>query len=122
PTRSLMSPISGHSPGIPPRAIRTGSWCGRKAWSERPAARLWAAAWLAALALTTPAATAAKERRAPLAIPESQYIPVPWSGIAGWREDDQLAALAAFRTSCRALAPPAGTPAKVLTKALAGAL
>jgi membrane-bound lytic murein transglycosylase A len=67
--------------------------------------------------LTAPAA-AAKERAAPFVMPESQYIPVPWSSLTGWREDGQLAALTAFRVSCRALGPQADAA----EKALAGAL
>lgn len=91
------------------------------------------AAGLAALVLTAWApAAVAKDRHAPFTIPESQYVPVPWSEIAGWREDAPLAALEAFRTSCRAIrtgasataaAPaPAQGSGKGSGKALAGAL
>ncbi len=37
----------------------------------------------------------------PLEISGSQYAPVAWSDIAGWREDDHLQAYKAFRLSCK---------------------
>ena len=37
----------------------------------------------------------------PLEISGSQYVPVAWNEIAGWREDDHVQALQAFRASCR---------------------
>jgi membrane-bound lytic murein transglycosylase A len=37
----------------------------------------------------------------PLEISGSQYTPVAWADIAGWREDDHLAAYKAFRVSCK---------------------
>ena len=40
----------------------------------------------------------------PLEIPNSQYEPVGWGEVAGWREDDHLAAYKAFRTSCQPIA------------------
>jgi membrane-bound lytic murein transglycosylase A len=36
----------------------------------------------------------------PLEISGSQYAPVAWADIAGWNEDDHLAAYKAFRVSC----------------------
>ncbi|MEI9925879.1 MAG: MltA domain-containing protein [Bradyrhizobium sp.] len=39
----------------------------------------------------------------PLEVPGSQYAPVAWSDIAGWTEDDHLAAYKAFRVSCRSI-------------------
>lgn len=46
----------------------------------------------------------------PLQIDGSQYSPLAWSDIAGWSDDDQLAAYKTFRTSCRPIvaqhAPP----------------
>jgi membrane-bound lytic murein transglycosylase A len=36
----------------------------------------------------------------PLEINGSQYAPIAWSDIAGWRADDHLLALRAFRSSC----------------------
>ena len=44
----------------------------------------------------------------PLEIPSSQYAPVVWSDIAGWNEDDHLAAYKAFRVSCRSIAEQQG--------------
>lgn len=44
----------------------------------------------------------------PLDIPSSQYAPVAWSDIAGWNEDDHLAAYKAFRVSCRSIAEQQG--------------
>jgi len=43
-------------------------------------------------------------REFPFEFPGSQYMPVPWSEIAGWREDDPLEAFAAFQASCRPIA------------------
>ena len=40
----------------------------------------------------------------PLAINGSQYIPLAWSDIPGWNEDDHLAAFQTFRASCRPIA------------------
>ena len=40
----------------------------------------------------------------PLAINGSQYLPLAWSDISGWSEDDHLAALQTFRTSCKPIA------------------
>jgi len=37
----------------------------------------------------------------PLEISGSQYAPVGWADIPGWREDDHLSAYKAFRASCR---------------------
>jgi membrane-bound lytic murein transglycosylase A len=41
------------------------------------------------------------ELELPFQINGAQYAPVAWSDIAGWSEDDHLAAYKAFRTSCR---------------------
>jgi membrane-bound lytic murein transglycosylase A len=40
----------------------------------------------------------------PLQISGSQYIPLSWSDVPGWNDDDQLAAYQTFRTSCRSIA------------------
>jgi len=40
----------------------------------------------------------------PLEISGSQYLPVAWSDIAGWSDDDHLAAYKAFRASCMSIA------------------
>jgi membrane-bound lytic murein transglycosylase A len=37
----------------------------------------------------------------PMQINGSQYVPLAWSDIPGWSEDDQLAAFRTFRASCR---------------------
>jgi len=46
----------------------------------------------------------------PLQINGSQYIPLSWSDIPGWYEDDQLAAYRTFRASCRPIAAQHGLP------------
>jgi membrane-bound lytic murein transglycosylase A len=50
----------------------------------------------------------------PLEISGSQYIPLAWAGVAGWSNDDHLAAYRAFRVSCKPIAAqhalPAATP------------
>jgi membrane-bound lytic murein transglycosylase A len=40
----------------------------------------------------------------PLEISGSQYMPVAWTDIAGWSEDDHLSAYKAFRVSCMSIA------------------
>jgi membrane-bound lytic murein transglycosylase A len=47
----------------------------------------------------------------PLEISGSQYAPVAWADIAGWSEDDHLAAYKAFRTSCRPISAQRNPPA-----------
>jgi len=47
----------------------------------------------------------------PLQISGSQYAPLAWSEIAGWNDDDHLAAYQAFRTSCRPIAAQTTPPA-----------
>jgi membrane-bound lytic murein transglycosylase A len=46
----------------------------------------------------------------PLEIPGSQYVPVAWADIAGWSQDDHLAAYKAFRTSCKPIAEQRNLP------------
>ena len=46
----------------------------------------------------------------PIEISNSQYTPLSWAEIAGWNEDDHLAAYRAFRTSCRPIAAQHGPP------------
>ena len=41
------------------------------------------------------------ELELPFQISGGQYAPVAWAEIAGWSEDDHLAAYKAFRVSCR---------------------
>jgi len=40
----------------------------------------------------------------PFEMPGAQYLPLAWSDVAGWRDDDHLAAYKAFRVSCRLIA------------------
>jgi membrane-bound lytic murein transglycosylase A len=49
----------------------------------------------------------------------SQYAPVAWADIAGWNDDDHLAAFKTFRTSCKAIAGQTGPAGD---KALSGSL
>jgi membrane-bound lytic murein transglycosylase A len=48
----------------------------------------------------------------PLQVSGSQYVPVAWADIAGWREDDHLQAYKAFRASCRPIAAQRNLPAE----------
>jgi membrane-bound lytic murein transglycosylase A len=47
----------------------------------------------------------------PLEISGSQYVPVAWTDIAGWREDDHLQAYKAFRLSCKPISAQREPPA-----------
>jgi membrane-bound lytic murein transglycosylase A len=47
----------------------------------------------------------------PFQINGGQYAPVAWSEIAGWSDDDHLAAYKAFRVSCRPIAAQQKPPA-----------
>jgi membrane-bound lytic murein transglycosylase A len=47
----------------------------------------------------------------PLEVSGSQYAPVAWADIAGWREDDHLQAYKAFRVSCKPIAAQRNLPA-----------
>jgi membrane-bound lytic murein transglycosylase A len=40
----------------------------------------------------------------PLQMSGSQYIPLSWSDVPGWNDDDHLAAFQTFRASCRSIA------------------
>src|SRR6195952_2221984 len=133
--RSPISPMSGHSPATRRLAIRIGSWLAREARAKAHSlaglelARL--AIGVIALALSIAASDAFAARRSrshahppapaarqlpypqlelPLQITGTQYAPVAWSDIAGWSEDDHLAAYRAFRTSCRPIAAQTGAP------------
>jgi membrane-bound lytic murein transglycosylase A len=44
----------------------------------------------------------------PLEIGNTQYSPLAWADVAGWDDDDHLAAYGAFRTSCRPIAAQTG--------------
>ncbi|MFQ3459544.1 MltA domain-containing protein [Bradyrhizobium sp. UFLA01-814] len=56
----------------------------------------------------------------PLQVSGSQYEPLAWSNVEGWRADDHLAAYKAFRTSCKPIAAQQGAPAD--SKALGSSL
>jgi membrane-bound lytic murein transglycosylase A len=51
------------------------------------------------------------ELELPFQISGGQYAPVAWSEIAGWSEDDHLAAYKAFRVSCRPISAQVKPPA-----------
>ena len=44
----------------------------------------------------------------PLEIPGSQYLPLAWSDVTGWSDDDHLAAYKTFRASCQPIAAQTG--------------
>jgi membrane-bound lytic murein transglycosylase A len=46
----------------------------------------------------------------PIETSGGQYAPVAWADIAGWKEDDHLAAYKAFRTSCNPIAAQRNLP------------
>src|SRR6266404_4415778 len=128
--RSPISPMSGHSPATRRLAIRTGSWLAPEALTNtRNLARV-ALAVIAVLSLLVPlGALAARHLRHvhphqptpralpypqlewPLQISGGQYLPQAWSDIAGWNDDDHLAAYKAFRTSCKPIAAQTAPPA-----------
>ena len=60
----------------------------------------------------------------PLQISGSQYAPVAWTDIAGWKDDDQLQAYKAFRLSCKPISAQRDPPAdpKADPKALGSSL
>jgi membrane-bound lytic murein transglycosylase A len=56
----------------------------------------------------------------PLEIPNSQYVPVTWSEVTGWNDDDHLPAYKAFRISCQPISAQNGAAAE--SKALGNSL
>lgn len=62
----------------------------------------------------------APRRVAPLEIAGGQYTPATWDALAGWRDDDHLAAFATFRKSCAAIL--AARPPSQLSKAIGDSL
>lgn len=113
------------------RAIRTGSWLGRKAdnkESATPGARAgrfgaWLSAGAAGLFAAGLAITDVEARTAgrdvshdhheapkrgpvvwPLVVPDGQYAPLKWNEVVGWADDDPLPAFKTFRTSCKPIA------------------
>ncbi|MBW8854014.1 MAG: MltA domain-containing protein, partial [Bradyrhizobium sp.] len=122
--------MSGHSPATRALAIRTGSWLAPEARPEtRRLARLALGVIALACSLAPPDTLAARHARSqkphlpsvrhlpypelelPFQINGGQYAPVAWSGIAGWSEDDHLAAYNAFRVSCRPISAQRTPPA-----------
>src|SRR6201996_4953705 len=128
-TRSPTSPMSGPLPATPPHAIRTGSWLAREARIDvRRLKQCIAVLTVAAVAqLLLPFVVMAAHRwrshvtpapaphvaerslpypplETPIEISGSQYMPLAWSDVPGWGDDDQLAAFQTFRASCRSIA------------------
>src|SRR4051812_30844397 len=122
--------MSGHSPATRVLAIRTGSWLAPEARPDtRSLARLALGVIALACALAPPETLAARHARSqkphlpsvrhlpypelelPFQINGGQYAPVAWSRIAGWSEDDHLAAYNAFRVSCRPISAQRTPPA-----------
>src|SRR5882724_11202866 len=145
--RSLISPMSGHSPATRVPAIRTGNWLAPEAPAKTPrlagfVARRALAAFAIALSLAPLDTFAARHVRPHVHLPQSrpatarplpypnletplqisggQYATVAWSDIAGWSEDDHLAAYKAFRISCKPIAAQTGAPSD--SKALGASL
>ena len=123
-----------------PHAIRTGSWLARVAptnlaalkflqrgllagirnFKSRNGAKYVAAAVAIAVSLSlAPMAADGSHRRHlpypqldwPLVISDSQYAPVAWADIAGWNDDDHLAAFKTFRASCKPISEQHTLPA-----------
>src|ERR1700730_1146590 len=122
----------GHLPATLPHAIRTGSWLAREALPNARGLRRYATAFCVIAAALSTAPLAARGTHTPhnvrphlpnprlvpyprlawpLEISGSQYIPVAWADIAGWSEDDHLAAYKAFRLSCRPISAKQPPPA-----------
>jgi membrane-bound lytic murein transglycosylase A len=59
----------------------------------------------------TPRALPYPQLEWPLQISGGQYLPLAWPEIAGWNDDDHLAAYQAFRTSCKPIAAQTAPPA-----------
>ncbi|MBR1237522.1 murein transglycosylase A [Bradyrhizobium sp. AUGA SZCCT0177] len=130
--------MSGHLPATRVPAIRTGSWLAPEAPASahslvRSLARLALAAIAIALSLAPLDASAARRTRShshppshpvserhlpypqldlPFQITNTQYAPVAWSDITGWREDDHLAAYKTFRDSCKPIAAQTKPPSE----------
>lgn len=130
------------------RAIRTGSWLGRKADSKDRTAPgavagrfgAWLSAAVVACFLGDLAIADAHARTAgrhashslhheigkrgpvvwPLEIPGGQYAPLKWSEVVGWTDDDPLPAFKTFRASCKPIAAQKGPLAE--SKALGTSL
>ncbi len=46
----------------------------------------------------------------PLEFPNAQYLPLSWSEVDGWADDDQLSAFKTFRVSCQPISAERGEP------------
>ncbi|WP_334445454.1 murein transglycosylase A [Bradyrhizobium sp. AZCC 1610] len=123
--------MSGHSPATRALAIRTGSWLAPEARpNARRLARLAFGVIALACSLAPVDALAGRHARSqkpahppsvrhlpypqlefPFQINGGQYAPLAWSEIAGWSEDDHLAAYKAFRVSCRPISAQRTPPA-----------
>src|ERR1700681_1801611 len=122
----------GHLPATLPHEIRTGSWLAREALPNARGLRRYATAFCVIAAALSTAPLAARGTHTPhnvrphlpnprlvpyprlawpLEISGSQYIPVAWADIAGWSEDDHLAAYKAFRLSCKPISAQQNLPA-----------
>ena len=51
----------------------------------------------------------------PLEFPNAQYLPLSWTQVDGWADDDQLDAFKAFRISCQPISAERGEPSSVKT-------
>ena len=69
-------------------------------WFAQPPARGVVASLVGVILCCAANATSAQE---PVKLPDSQLEPIKWADLVGWKADDQLAAFAAYDTSCHAL-------------------
>jgi membrane-bound lytic murein transglycosylase A len=102
------------------RAIRTGSWLAREAFTKArgaPRIAFTPCVIAAALSLWSLPVEARRQHHPapephtrhlhpiwPIEFPNTQYGPVAWSEIAGWADDDHLPAFTTFRASCKPIA------------------
>src|ERR1700760_1174197 len=147
-TRWPTSPMSGRLPATPPHAIRTGSWLAPEAPTDLRFRRRFVAGLcvtVGVLSLLPLAELAARTYRSrhtapphapvivtraipypqlelPLAINGSQYLPLAWSDIAGWSEDDHLAPFQAFCASGNPIAAQDAAAVPADSRALGASL
>ena len=113
---------------ILPHAIRTGSWLAREALTDARGFVRHAATICAIVVALLPFSSIARLAHSvpyprldwPLEITGSQYAPLAWSDVAGWKDDDHLQAYNAFRASCKSIAAQQNSPGAA--KALSGSL
>ncbi|MGY4449075.1 membrane-bound lytic murein transglycosylase A [Bradyrhizobium sp. i1.3.1] len=74
---------------------------------------------LPALAAAPPRALPYPQLPLPFEIPGAQYLPLTWTDVKGWSDDDHLAAYKTFRASCRTINAQTGAAEP---KALGGSL